>query len=88
MPRLSSVAGRRPVLLLATLALLALALLLPAARPASAFTCGIGCYPGAGTIYYTDATRRHILCEVDCNVDTCNGDTSPWYRFYHTCCCT
>jgi|HubBroStandDraft_3_1064219.scaffolds.fasta_scaffold01319_5 hypothetical protein len=76
----------KPVLLLAAAGLTSLALSLPA-RPAQALGCGNGCYSGAGVIYYTDATRTKVYCRTDCNIDTCNGGSTPWYHTYHTCCC-
>jgi hypothetical protein len=87
MHRVKPLVSRRLALLLAASVLLAFALALPAPRAAGALSCGIGCFSGGGIIYYTDASRRTELCRTDCNFDTCNGQTSRWFRPYRTCCC-
>jgi hypothetical protein len=88
MHRRTSPAGRKSALLLAALLLLTLALFLPAPPPASALSCGPGCYLTHGTVYYTDSTRTEVFCTRDCNADDCWGQTTPWHGVYNACCCS
>ena len=82
-------ASRRPLMIVAAVLMVCLALAATSARPSQAITCGPGCVPesSGNHIYYTDATYKTILCITNCNGDTCDGQTSPYEKSLPICCC-